>query len=153
MHCDCSTSTLALTSPLASELAPQGHSTCLKKGSLAIWCNTNLPICGYWSKLRQQLLDTHSNPQDGNLMLSSVTDQELSEKPHLFFTWNSECSDSSGTIQLHRGKPALNFTFISTLKMVKIHSTEVSNTMPKSLSTAVTDVDDREWKTESTFTY
>lgn len=149
MQCDCSISTSALTSPLASELAPRGHSTCLKKGNLAIWCNTILPICGYWSKLRQWLLDMHSNLQDGNLMLSSATDQELREKLRMFLTWNSECSDFSGTNQVQEGKPALNLTIICTLKMVKIHSTEVSNTAPKSLFTAVADVDDREWKMES----
>lgn len=37
--------------------------------------------------------------------------------------------------------------------MVKIDSIEVPNTVPKSLSTAVTDVDDREWKIQSRFTY
>lgn len=106
-----------------------------------------------WPRIKTETAAVGYTLQDRNLMLSSVTDQELSEKLCLFITWNSEYSDSSGTTQLHHRKPALDFTIISTLKMVKIHSTEVSNTVPKSLSTAVTEVDDREWEMESTFIY
>lgn len=96
-----------------------------------------------WLLIKTETAAVGYTLQDRNLMLSSVTDQELGEKLCLFVTWNSEYSHSSGTRQLYHEKPALDFTIISTLKMVKIHSTEVSNTVPKSLSTAVTEVDDR----------
>lgn len=106
-----------------------------------------------WLLIKTETAAVGYTLQDRNLMLSSVTDQELSDKLCLFITWNSEYSDSSSTTQLHHGKPALNFTITSTLKMVKIHSTEVSNPVPKSLPTSVIEVDDRECKMESTFTY
>lgn len=84
-----------------------------------------------WLLIKTETAAVGYTLQERNLMLSSVTDQELSEKLCLFITWNSEYSDSNGTTQLHHGKPALDFTIISALKMVKIHSS--LNTVPKSL--------------------
>lgn len=78
-----------------------------------------------WLLIKTETAAVGYTLQDRNLMLSLVTDQELTEKLCLFIIWNSEYSDSSGTTQLHHRKPALNFTIISTLKTVKIHSTKV----------------------------
>lgn len=105
-----------------------------------------------WPLIKTETAAVGYTLQDRNLMLSSVTDQELSEKLCLFITWNSEYSDSSGTTQLHHRKPALDFTIISTLKWLRF-TAQKSQIQFQNPSPAVTEVDDREWEMESTFIY